>query len=221
MLSLHSIAAYCFDFLSEKILNFFKAKPMQAGTENDFRSKKNILYCLSINIVTTFETINPDFKAFDVSQISQRLLTQPSVGVTNSGRDNEDANLICKVYDKLYTGTSDIQGSPNSSGCRIYTVLDLLGMGTFGQVFRCQCNDTGKIVAVKVVKNKPAYHDQALMEIKIAKILNGQYDSDDKCHIVRYFESFKYCNHVCLVFELLSMSLLGWLSLSFKCFRCN
>lgn len=185
---------------------------MQEGVDCDLRSRKNPLYCLTIDVTRTYEAINSDFKAFDLGQISQRLLTQPSVGVTNSGRDNEDANLICKVYDKLYNSdTTDAHGSTNSQACRVYTVLDLLGMGTFGQVFRCQCNDTGKIVAVKVVKNKPAYHDQALMEIKIAKILNGQYDKDDKCHIVRYFESFKYCNHVCLVFELLSMSLLGTL----------
>lgn len=183
---------------------------MLEGVDCDLRSRKNPLYCLTIDVARTYEGISSDFRAFDVSQISQRLLTQPSVGVTNSGRDNEDANLICKVYDKLYNSeTTEIQGSANSQSCRIYTVLDILGMGTFGQVFRCQRNDTGKIVAVKVVKNKPAYHDQALMEIKIAKTLNGEYDKDDKCHIVRYFESFKYCNHVCLVFELLSMSLLG------------
>ena len=187
------------------------------------RTRKNLLFSLTIEIIKTYELANPNFKPFDASQTPQRVLTQPSVGVTNGGRDNEDHNLICKVYDKLYV--SEILRLKNSeeanaielksSDSRYYTVLDLLGMGTFGQVFRCQQNDSGRILAVKVVKNKPAYHDQALLEIKIAKQLNNQYDPDDNCHIVRYVESFEYCNHVCLVFELLSMSLLGKLNTFF------
>jgi dual specificity protein kinase YAK1 len=48
-----------------------------------------------------------------------------------------------------------------------YVVLDLLGQGTFGQVFRCQDCSTRKIVAIKVVKNKPAYRNQAMIEIQV------------------------------------------------------
>jgi hypothetical protein len=35
------------------------------------------------------------------------------------------------------------------------------------QVFRCQDIATKKIVAIKVVKNKPAYRNQALIEIQV------------------------------------------------------
>jgi len=41
-----------------------------------------------------------------------------------------------------------------------FLVLDQLGAGTFGQVVKCKAMDTGEVVAVKVIKNHPAYHHQ-------------------------------------------------------------
>lgn len=52
-----------------------------------------------------------------------------------------------------------------------YRILDLLGCGTFGQVVRCQNISTGEFVAVKVIKNKPAYFNQGLFEVKILKMV--------------------------------------------------
>jgi dual specificity protein kinase YAK1 len=52
---------------------------------------------------------------------------------------------------------------------RSFRVLELLGEGTFGQVVKCEDCETKVQVAVKVIKNKPAYHNQALMEIRILK----------------------------------------------------
>jgi serine/threonine protein kinase len=162
------------------------------------RDRENVLFSLTHNIVGSYKRCNPGFKAIEV--LPQRVLTNPSDGVLNNGLDNEDSNLICKVNDVFamdgYT----------------FTILDLLGTGTFGQVFRCVRSDTKEIVAVKVVKNKPAYHAQGLLEIKIAKLLNQQHDPNDERHIVRLLDSFEFHGHVCLVFELLSVSLLDVLT---------
>jgi dual specificity protein kinase YAK1 len=128
------------------------------------------------------------------------MLSNPSVPVANNNRDNAEANLICRVNDRLE--------SPNYG----FIILDLLGTGTFGQVFRCIKDDASKeLCAVKVVKNKPAYYSQGQLEIKIASYLNTR-DPNDERHIVRLVESFEFLGHVCLVFELLSMSLLDILT---------
>jgi serine/threonine protein kinase len=162
------------------------------------RDQTNRLFRATIGIATTYKNCNPSFKSIEV--LPQRVLTNPSEGVLNNGFDNQDANLICRVHDKLL------------SGDKVFTILDLLGTGTFGQVFRCKREDTKEIFAVKVIKNKPAYHTQGMLEIKIAKLLNGQYDPHNEKHIVRLLESFEYQHHICLVFELLSMSLLDLLT---------
>lgn len=48
--------------------------------------------------------------------------------------------------------------------CR-YTVLEMLGQGTFGQVAACYSEASGCSVAVKVIKNQPAYYHQARVEV--------------------------------------------------------
>ena len=59
----------------------------------------------------------------------------------------------------------------NKNDGKQYKVLDILGAGTFGQVVRCENLETKEKVAVKVIKNKPAYHHQALMEVKLLQIV--------------------------------------------------
>lgn len=48
-------------------------------------------------------------------------------------------------------------------------VLDMLGSGTFGQVAKCRNMSTGELVGVKIIKNKPAYLKQSLIEVEILK----------------------------------------------------
>lgn len=55
--------------------------------------------------------------------------------------------------------------------CVRYLILDILGQGTFGQVVKCQNMKTHEIVAVKVVKNKPAYFNQSMMEVTILEMV--------------------------------------------------
>lgn len=61
-----------------------------------------------------------------------------------------------------------------------YLILDILGQGTFGQVVKCQNMKTHEIVAVKVVKNKPAYFNQSMMEVTILELVSFQMDLPTK-----------------------------------------
>ena len=83
----------------------------------------------------------------------------------------------------------------------------MLGSGTFGQVVRCTDSETGKTVAVKVIKNQPAYYHQARVEISIVQMLNTRYDPNGERPIVRMMDYFVFQKHLCLVFEELSVNL--------------
>ena len=48
-----------------------------------------------------------------------------------------------------------------------YEVIDILGKGSFGQVVRCVDHKTGGLVAVKIIRNKKRFHQQALVEVNI------------------------------------------------------
>lgn len=52
-----------------------------------------------------------------------------------------------------------------------YEVVDVLGKGSFGQVVRCIDHKTGGLVAVKIIRNKKRFHQQALVEVGLLKKL--------------------------------------------------
>ena len=83
----------------------------------------------------------------------------------------------------------------------------MLGQGTFGQVAKCICQQTGEVVAVKVIKNQAAFFHQAQVEVGVLRHLNTAADPDDQHHIVQMHDSFVFKDHLCLVFELLSLNL--------------
>lgn len=52
-----------------------------------------------------------------------------------------------------------------------YEIVDVLGKGSFGQVVRCVDHKLGVLVAVKIIRNKKRFHQQALVEVNILQKL--------------------------------------------------
>jgi len=160
-----------------------------------------------------------------------KCLTHPSERVWNMGLDNCEGNLIVHENDAISVSRSQIhvlskeKMDVNRADFRIQS---LLGQGTFAHVFQCVHVQTGNLVAIKIVKNKPAYTRQAAVEIDIFRALTqGNHssevaastssasgrsasspNSEDKMeHMVDLVCYFMHQNHLCLVFELLGMNL--------------
>ncbi|RKP38959.1 kinase-like protein, partial [Dimargaris cristalligena] len=150
---------------------------------------------LTTSLLGTYKKCNPDFQ-YESCRNPRRALTKPSEGVLNNGHDNENSDYVLYV--------NDIIGSEEG---RRYLIQEPLGSGTFGQVVKCQDLRSNETVAVKVVKNKTAYHNQSLFEVYILKQLNEIYDPGDNRHILRLKDAFVFRSHLCLVFECLSLNL--------------
>jgi dual specificity protein kinase YAK1 len=60
---------------------------------------------------------------------------------------------------------------------------------------------------MKIIKNKKAYKNQALIELRILEFLNNEVDKQDLHHIIRLFDHFCYKDHLCIIFELLNENL--------------
>lgn len=162
---------------------------------------------LSIDLIKTYKTINqvyynnkekakgraPDgVQPTTSTSTSSNLAPQKSSRrVYNDGYDDENADYIVRIGE-LFNER--------------YEILGNLGKGSFGQVVKAHDRVTGDTVAVKIIKNKTPFYNQALIEIRLLHHMNTK-DPDDQCKIVRLLEHFKFRNHLCLVFELLSYNL--------------
>lgn len=104
-----------------------------------------------------------------------------------------------------------------------YEIESLIGKGSFGQVVKAYDLHNKEWVAIKIIKNKKAFHQQALVEKRLLELLN-RHDPEGKYYVgewvwsmggarLLYFllvqlkRTFTFRGHLCLVFELLSYNL--------------
>lgn len=79
-----------------------------------------------------------------------------AAGTANFGYDDERGDYNIIVGDHL---------------AYRYEVVDILGKGSFGQVVRCIDHKNGGLCAVKIIRNKKRFHQQALVEVNILQKL--------------------------------------------------
>ncbi|KAH7426157.1 hypothetical protein KP509_11G087000 [Ceratopteris richardii] len=172
----------------------------QSGDRTGFHSPRavpSIVVKLTRDCIQTFKSCNISF-SYSKDLDPKQYLTHPSVPFSNEGLDNENSDLILAVDDVLVNEHANVR----------FIVKEFLGQGTFGQVVKCWIKEIDSFVAVKVIKNQPEYKNQAMMEISILHSLNTKYDPGDNNHIVRMLDYFIYKEHLCIVFEMLGLSLL-------------
>lgn len=150
---------------------------------------------LTLHLADTYSMCVPNY-IYKSSRNPRRVLTKNNQAVFNNGYDNDLYDYILYVNDTLGVDEK-----------RMYVVLDILGQGTFGQVVKCQDMKTGEIVAVKVVKAKPEFLKQSIMEANILELINKKIDPSKAHYFVHLKDKFMHKNHLCLVFELLSLNL--------------
>ncbi|MBN3296026.1 PRP4B kinase, partial [Amia calva] len=88
-----------------------------------------------------------------------------------------------------------------------YGVYGYTGQGVFSNVVRARdMARASQEVAVKIIRNNELMQKTGLKELEFLKKLNDA-DPDDKFHCLRLFRHFYHKQHLCLVFEPLSMNL--------------
>jgi dual specificity tyrosine-phosphorylation-regulated kinase 2/3/4 len=87
-----------------------------------------------------------------------------------------------------------------------YEILKVLGSGSFGQVLLVKDHKTQKNCALKIIRNKARFHQQALVEVEILKVLSEK-DSNELYSVVHIIDHLMFRKHMCIVFELLHINL--------------
>ncbi|XP_056142468.1 dual specificity protein kinase CLK2-like isoform X1 [Lampris incognitus] len=92
-----------------------------------------------------------------------------------------------------------------------YEIVNTLGEGTFGKVVRCVDHRRGGLsTALKIIKNLERYREAAKLEINVLEEISEK-DPHSKHLFVQMLDWFNYYGHVCISFELLSLSTFDFL----------
>jgi dual specificity tyrosine-phosphorylation-regulated kinase 2/3/4 len=87
-----------------------------------------------------------------------------------------------------------------------YEIVSCLGKGSFGIVFKCFDHKYKKSVALKMLRNKPKYHKQGMVEVNILRKLQDPTKLGSR-FIVSLLDNFVFRNHIGIVQELLDIDL--------------
>jgi len=109
----------------------------------------------------------------------------------NNGFDDDRGDYVWNLHDQV--------------GFR-YEILGVLGKGSFGQVLKCFDWKLNQLTALKIIRNKKRFHQQALVEVKLLQQLK-QRDTDGSAAVVHVTDHFYFRSHMCITFEMLSINL--------------
>lgn len=102
-----------------------------------------------------------------------------------------------------------------------YEVLKCLGKGSFGDVMKVYDHQKKEYVALKIIRNEPRFHQQALLEIKLLDQL-AKKDIKNRFNVIHMKDTFKFREHTCITFELLKCDLYSELKRTgFKGFKVD
>lgn len=155
---------------------------------------------LSVDLIKTYKHINEVYYAKKKRRAQQTQGDDTSHKkerrLYNDGYDDDNHDYIIKNGEKFLDR---------------YEIDSLIGKGSFGQVVKAFDHDEQCQVAIKIIKNKKPFLNQAQIEVKLLEMMN-KHDSDNKYYIgkdkiVKLKRHFMWRNHLCLVFELLSYNL--------------
>ena len=126
------------------------------ATAKDRVSPSSALRMAKLNIFERGEIIDYKDVFFCGTQTAKKHVGDLSNTATNFGYDDERGDYNIVTGDHLSYR---------------YEIIDILGKGSFGQVVRCIDHKTGGLVAIKIIRNKKRFHQQALVEVDILQKL--------------------------------------------------
>ncbi|XP_028162414.1 serine/threonine-protein kinase minibrain isoform X3 [Ostrinia furnacalis] len=171
-------------------------KAMQARIPHHFRDPSTApLRKLSVDLIKTYKHINEVYYAKKKRRAQQYLGEDGSHKkerkLYNDGYDDDNHDYIIKQGEKFLDR---------------YEISSPIGKGSFGQVVKAYDHEEQCQVAIKIIKNKKPFLNQAQIEVKLLEMMNRA-DAENKYYIVKLKRHFMWRNHLCLVFELLSYNL--------------
>lgn len=162
--------------------------PFSTGTKH---KNHNLLQQQAISSKVTQQQQVAWKVAMDVHDQQQQSMQQPSLDLDEEDCDDENHDYIIRIGEMFNYR---------------YRIESSIGKGSFGQVAKAYDMVDEENVAIKIIKNKKAFYDQAQIEIRLLELMNNN-NSEGQHYVVKLKNHFIWRKHLCLVFELLSYNL--------------
>jgi len=161
-----------------------------------------------------FKALNPSFGTINVTNVNT------NISLPQKSKDKEDFDMFSdspalspislpKIPTKSVINTESVDDSEGYYCYRVgevlngrFLLLGSYGKGVFSTVIRSTDQQTGKEVAVKILRNNDAMKRMGLKEIELLKQIS-ETDPEGKYNCVKLIHHFEDRNHLCLVFEAL------------------
>ncbi|CAK9437036.1 uncharacterized protein LODBEIA_P14950 [Lodderomyces beijingensis] len=190
-----------------KLFNVNKIEVAEVGEEGDnyFPNGNNALNTKMKKQRTSSLPQLPQVKCFYHKLPNNYILQTPKLGNIKTNIiphqnnlppcDDDNGHYIIKV---------------NEPFANRFVIIKLLGQGTFGKVVQCYDKVNREHVAIKIIRNIQKYRDAAKIELRILSTLK-KFDNSNKNHCIHLRECFDYRGHICIVTDLLKISLYDFL----------
>ncbi|KAI9766892.1 MAG: dual specificity protein kinase kns1 [Geoglossum simile] len=99
---------------------------------------------------------------------------------------------------------------PESNLTERYQVTRLLGQGTFGKVVEAYDKVSRTKCAIKIIRSVQKYRDASRIELRVLSTLSSN-DKENRNKCIHLRDCFDYRNHICIVTDLLGMSVFDFL----------
>lgn len=141
-------------------------------------------------------------KSTETSSYDDKYIGKSDLKLINY-KINEDVveDEICDDNDGYYIVKN---GAPFANGR--FTIKKLLGQGTFGKVVKAYDHQTNSDVAIKIIKSIKKYREASKIELRVLTMLK-KHDPTNKFQCIHLRECFDYRDHICIVTDLLKVSL--------------
>ncbi|OMJ74478.1 hypothetical protein SteCoe_26579 [Stentor coeruleus] len=87
-----------------------------------------------------------------------------------------------------------------------YEILEELGQGSFGTVVKCKDHKTDEIFAIKIMRKTQRILKFGRREVEVLNLFSKKINDANSC-IVEKIDQFYFREHLCIVFELLTINL--------------
>ncbi|XP_022244991.1 serine/threonine-protein kinase minibrain-like isoform X2 [Limulus polyphemus] len=136
---------------------------------------------LSVDLIKTYKHINDVYYAKKKRRAQQGqgedTDTKKERKVYNDGFDDENHDYIVKIGEKFTDR---------------YEIDSLIGKGSFGQVVKAYDSEDHCFVAIKIIKNKKPFLNQALIEVRLLNLMNNYEGKRGYCPMERKKLIYQY-----------------------------